>query len=145
MRGVQPPLAASIFAVAILVCGCSEDPLGRHAVSGTVNLDGAPLKEGNINFQPTDGQPTSGGAPITGGKFSVPRAQGLVNGKYLISINAPVPGTGGQPAADAMPGDPPAPPNELIPANWNVASDHYIEVKKEGPFAFEFDITSKKK
>ena len=138
-------LAISIFAAIAMSGGCGDDSLGRRAVSGTVRFDGAPLKAGNISFQPTEGQPTYGGATITDGKFSVPRDQGLVDGKYQVSINSPVPGTGGGPAPDAMPGDPPALSRELIPPNWNVASNHYIEVKKEGPFTFDFDVVETKK
>jgi hypothetical protein len=141
----QALLVVLILPAMTIAGGCSEDPNGRHAVSGTVKFDGAPLKEGNISFQPTEGQPTYGGATITDGKYSVPQEQGLVNGKYQVSINSPVPGTGGKPAPDAMPGDPPALSSELIPPNWNVASDHFIEIKKEGPFTFDFDIVGKKK
>jgi hypothetical protein len=138
-------LAFPLLAVVLMVAGCSENSLGRHAVSGTVQFDGAPLKAGNISFQPTEGQPTYGGASITDGKFSVPRDQGLVGGKYQVSINSPVPGTGGKPAPDAMPGDPPGLASELIPPNWNVASEQFIEIKKEGPFTFDFDVVGKKK
>jgi hypothetical protein len=133
------------MAAIALAGGCSEDALGRHAVSGAVQFDGAPLPAGNISFQPTEGQPTYGGATITAGKYTVPREQGLVTGKYQVSINSPVPGTGGKPAPDAMPGDPPALSTELIPPNWNVASEQYIEIKKEGPFTFDFDIKGKRK
>jgi hypothetical protein len=145
MLKLRAVLAISIFAAVAMAGGCGNDPLGRRAVSGTVRFDGAPLKAGNISFQPTEGQPTYGGATITDGKFSVPRDQGLVDGKYQVSINSPVPGTGGSPAPDAMPGDPPALSKELIPPNWNVASDHYVEIKKEGPFTFDFDVVGKKK
>ena len=132
MLKLRAVLAISIFAAVAMAGGCGNDPLGRRAVSGTVRFDGAPLKAGNISFQPTEGQPTYGGATIT-------------DGKYQVSINSPVPGTGGSPAPDAMPGDPPALSRELIPPNWNVASDHYIEIKKEGPFTFDFDVVGKKK
>jgi len=145
MSTIRVLLAAAILALLVIASGCGDDPIGRRAVSGTVKFDGAPLQAGNISFQPTEGQPTYGGATITAGKFSMPRDQGLVNGKYQVSINSPVPGTGGKPAPDAMPGDPPALSSELIPPNWNVASDHFIEIKKEGPFTFDFDIVGKKK
>jgi hypothetical protein len=145
MFKLRAVLAISIFAAIAMAGGCGDDSLGRRAVSGTVRFDGAPLKAGNISFQPTEGQPTYGGATITDGMFSVPRNQGLVDGKYQVSINSPVPGTGGGPAPDALPGDPPALSRELIPPNWNVASDHYIEIKKEGPFTFDFDVVGKKK
>ena len=129
-----------------LLAGCGGDPLGKHAISGSVKVDSAPLAKGNISFQPTDGQPTSSGAVVSDGKFSVPRASGLAVGKYRVVVNAPVPAVGGKVAtADAMPGDPPPPPLERIPPEWNVASQHVIEVKKEGPFVFPFEISTKSK
>lgn len=136
-------LTQTLAVLAALVAGCSHDPLGRHAISGTVNVDGVPLTRGNISFQPTEGQPTAGGAVVTGGRFAVPRDGGLVIGKYRVSINAPVPGTGGKVDENSLPGDPPAPPKELIPAEWNSASTQFIELKKQGPFAFPFEITTK--
>ena len=142
---VGPRAAFRLACLLVALVGCSNDPLGRHAVSGTVNVDGAPLGSGNISFQPTEGQPTMGGARINDGKYSVPRDGGLVPGKYRVSINAPVPGTGGGIAEGAMPGDPPAPPKEMIPADWNTASEHYMEVKKQGPFVFPFEVSTKAK
>ena len=70
---------------------------------------------------------------------------GLVAGKYRVAINAPLPGTGGKPDENAMPGDPPAPPKEMLPPEWNRDSTQTIEVKKEGPFVFDFDVPTKKK
>jgi hypothetical protein len=123
--------------------GCSRDPLGRHAISGSVTLDGAPLEKGNISFQPTDQQPTASGAVVERGKFSIPRAKGLAAGKYRVVVNASAVAVGGKvPTADAMPGDPPPPPLERIPPSWNVASRQTIEVKREGPFEFPFDIST---
>src|SRR5262245_9090044 len=123
----------ALLALFLVLTGCSNDPLGRHAVSGAVKVDGAPLAKGNIAFQPMDGQPTQGGAAVTDCKYSVPRDGGLVAGKYRVAINAPIPGTGGKPDENAMPGDPPAPPKELLPPEWNRESTKTIEVKKEGP------------
>jgi len=139
-------LAFLSFAALWLLCGCSRDPLGRHAISGSVKVDGGPLDKGNISFQPTEEQPTSSGAVVTGGKFSIPRESGLVVGKYRVVVNAAVPGTAGKAIpADAQPGDPPPPAKELIPPEWNVSSQHMIEVKKEGPFVFPFEIATKGK
>jgi hypothetical protein len=134
----------ALMALVVFSGGCSNDPLGRQAVSGAVKIDGAPLPRGNIGFQPMDGQPTSGGAAVSDGKYSVPRDGGLVAGKYRVVINAPVPGSGGKVDETTLPGDPPAPPKELIPPDWNVNSQQTIEVKKEGPFVFDFDVTTKK-
>src|SRR5262245_19098910 len=111
-------MARQRFAIACLglfslmpIAGCGGDALARHAISGTVNVDGAPLETGNISFQPTEKQPTSSGAFIAGGKFSVPRDGGLTNGTYRVVVNAPMPAIGGTvPTADALPGEPPPPP-----------------------------------
>jgi hypothetical protein len=134
----------TLFVTGFMSCG-SGDPLGRHAISGTVNVDGAPVKDGNISFQPVAGAATSSGAPIADGKFDIERAKGLPPGKYRVSINAPKPNTGGKVDPNAMPGDPVAPPEELIPPEWNMKSQETIEVKPEGPFEFKFDISTKKK
>jgi hypothetical protein len=137
-------IAPLCLAVLWLLSGCSRDPLGRYAISGSVQLDGAPLPKGNISFQPTQAQPTASGAVVMQGKFSIPREAGLVAGQYRVVVNAPVPAVNGKVAtAEALPGDPPPPPLELIPSEWNVASKHTIEVNREGPFVFPFEIATK--
>jgi hypothetical protein len=136
---------ASAFWALTFVIGCSGDPLGKHAISGSIKVDGVPLESGDVAFQPMDGQATSSGAVVKAGRYTLPRDSGLVVGKYRVAVHAGVPGTGGQPAADALPGDIPPPPKELIPKEWNVASEHSVEVKKGGPFVFDFDIATKGK
>jgi hypothetical protein len=130
---------------ALCASGCNNDPRGRQAISGTVNVDGKPLEKGNISFQPTEGQATSGGAMVAGGKFNIPKDSGLVPGKYRVSINAPVPGTGGKADENSLPGDPPAPPKELLPKDWNSDSKQFIEIKSSGPFTFPFEVATKAK
>lgn len=132
-----------VVAAAAALSACSGDPLGRHAISGTVKVDGSLLERGDISFQPVEGQATSGGSEVNAGQFSVPRATGLVAGKYRVEIHAPVPGTGGKPDESALPGDPPAPPKELIPPDWNSASKQTIDVRKQGPFEFNFEVSTK--
>jgi len=139
------PIALVSLSIAAFAGGCDDDSLGRHGISGSVKVDGAPLTSGSISFQPVEGQPTSGGAAISAGKYAVAKGGGLVVGKYRVSINAPVPGTGGQVAEGALPGDAHPPPKEQIPPEWNVASNHFIEVKRQGPFVFEFEIPTKAK
>jgi len=137
-----------VGAIALFLClvgGCGGDARGRHAISGTVKIDGKPLDTGNISFQPIDGQNTAGGGTISDGRYHVPREGGLVPGKYAVIINSPVPGTGGGADENSLPGDPPAPPKEMIPAEWNSESEHTIEVKSEGPFDFDFDVSPKSK
>jgi hypothetical protein len=139
--------AATITALAAYIgflAGCGGDPLGRQPVSGSVNVDGAPLQKGNISFQPVDkGLP--GGGKISGGKYSIARKDGVPAGKYRVTINAPVPGTGSEPPPGSMPGEALPPPQELIPPDWNTNSEQFVEVKDKTPNEFNFDIKAKKK
>ncbi len=128
------------------VLGCGGDSLGRHAISGAVTVDGAPLQRGNVGFQPVEKtSTTSGGAVVTDGKYSIPRDKGLPTGKYQVRINAAAPGTGSAAAGSAPPGAPEAPPQELIPPDWNEKSEHTIEVTDKGPNTFNFEVQTKKK
>lgn len=137
------PIATLAAGLLIVLGGCGSDPLGRHAVSGSVTLDGAPVDNGNISFQPIEGGTTSAGGPVTAGKYSISAEGGLAVGKYRVSINAPKPGTGGQPVEGAMPGDELPLAEELIPPEWNLNSQQTIEVKSGGPYEFNFDIKTK--
>jgi len=134
--------AMIIVAAAALAAGCSNDPLGRHAISGTVNVDGAPLQSGYISSHPTEGHATSGGAVGSAGKYAVPREGGLVAGKYRVAIHAPAPGTGRLGPATGPPGEAVPAPSELLPPEWNTASIHYIEIKPQGPFFFPFEVST---
>jgi hypothetical protein len=144
MRSCPAVVAIATVLTVSLIGGCGGDPLGRHGISGTVTLDGAPLAKGNLSLQPAEQQPTSSGAVILEGKYSIPREQGLVAGKYRVSINAASRG-GAELSETAPPGEPPPPPKELIPPDWNTASEQFIEVKKEGPFVFDFEVATKGK
>jgi hypothetical protein len=120
--------------------GCGPDYGDRQEVSGTISLKGVPLKQGVIEFLPigSDGA-TKGGAVIADGKYQIPRASGLVPGKYRVLISAP----------DAMSpinsDQPPGPSGnyvakDLLPPEYNTKSKQEIEVKKPGPNVFDFPI-----
>jgi hypothetical protein len=123
-------------------CGGAGDELPREAVSGAVKFNGGPLKAGMIQFQPADQSATTAGAAgITEGSYSIAKAEGLVPGKYLVSITS-------TPAAPAtppviMPGDPVAPPKEPIPAKYNAKTNLTAEVTKGGPNNFDYALESK--
>jgi hypothetical protein len=140
-------LLARIWFLFVAVClwiGCSGGSAGRYAITGTVTLDGSPLAKGNIGFSPLENGRTSSGAIITDGKFSIPADKGLPVGKYRVDVHAAAPGAP-PPDPNALPGSGPPPPKELIPPEWNENSKETIEVKKEGPFNFAFDIATKGK
>src|SRR5215510_1692462 len=61
--------------------GCGPawvDNLPRHAVSGKVTMDGAPLSKATIMFSPATEGPTPALVPIDGGSYSIPKDRGLV-------------------------------------------------------------------
>jgi hypothetical protein len=135
----------SLLVPLALLAGCSSGS-GLYGISGTVDVDGAPLEKGSISFQPMEQQGTSTGSPVIGGKYQVPRDTGLAPGKYRVVINAAVPGSAGKVLpADAQPGDPPPPPLERIPKEWNTESKHTIEIKPSGPFVVPFEVSTKGK
>jgi hypothetical protein len=135
----------ALFSFSLIICyGCGGDPLGRHAVSGSIKVDGTPLADGLIRFEPVEGATTAGGAVVKNGSYSLDQDKGLPSGKYRVVVTAPVPGTGGVAPDNEMPGDAIAPPKEMIPPDWNIKSSHTIEVKDGGPFTFDFDIATKK-
>jgi hypothetical protein len=130
----------------VLVAGCGGgDSLPREAVSGTVKFDGAPLKSGMIQFQPTSaGETQAGVAPIIDGRYTVDRSNGLVPGRYQVIVT----GILAPPEApkNEMPGDtrpPKAPAKEVIPEKYNARSELAAQVTKEGPNTFDFDLKAK--
>jgi len=124
--------------------GCGGgDSLPREAVSGSVSVEGKPLAAGLITFLPDSPDvPTQGGAAIIDGKYEIPKAQGLVPGKYKIVISAP---EDEEPAVDPNlpPGFPPPPRKEVIPSQYNAKSLLTAEVTAGRQNVFEYNLTSK--
>src|SRR5262245_61774871 len=112
MRSFGIAIVTVCIAALATTAGCGGDSLGRQSIAGSVNVNGAPLEKGTVNFQPVD-KGIPGAGKVSGGKFSIARKDGLPVGKYRVGINAPVPGTGSEAPAGAMPGEPLPPPQEL--------------------------------
>lgn len=70
-----------------LVClaGCGGKGVKTGTVHGTVTLDGQPLAEGTISFNPLDGNTPTAGGKITGGSYSV----AVPRGQQMVLISAP--------------------------------------------------------
>ena len=128
-------VAASVFPWG---CGGPTDELPRQAVSGKVTFKGEPLKSGMIAFQPAEGAATAGGAAITDGTYAISKAEGLVPGKYQVSITAAGPTPELPPGT--MPGDAPPAPKEPIPKRYNSKTELSKEVTKDGPNTFDFEL-----
>lgn len=85
--GILLGFGALLGCCAILGCGVG-DGAQRAAVHGTVTLDGQPIENGAVQFEPTQG--TTGpvaGATIENGHYSVPQASGPVLGANLVKIS----------------------------------------------------------
>ncbi len=136
--------AAAVLLSALALGGCSADSgdaLPRVAVSGTVTLDGTPLPEGTIQFDPakeTPGPPVSG--EISGGKFSIGKPSGPVADQYEIRISsiAPVKFKEGE-----QPGPVPRPRPETVPEKYNTKTTLSKGVTADGPNQFDFALVTK--
>jgi hypothetical protein len=127
----------------VLAClsGC-HDASRRYGVSGTVILKGEPLNQGVVTLVPvTPDSPTQGSAVIAAGKFSISSEQGLLPGRYRVSISSP---DGKTPDAD--PNAAPGPSGNFtskdrIPPEFNLRSTLEVEVKPDTKAnSFEFKI-----
>jgi len=76
-----------LLAGALMTSGCS-DRAQMPLVSGSVTLDGAPIAEGKIRFEPTDGRGPTAEAMIVDGKYEVR----IPLGKEKVLIEAYKPG-----------------------------------------------------
>jgi hypothetical protein len=118
--------------------GCVAEN-SRQPVSGVVTFQGKPLDNGTITFLSTGSNagPVCG-APVVGGRFTVPAEQGLAPGTYKVTISAPEPGgtlTPEQKAAGAS-----ANAKESLPAKYNDASELTATVDAGKPSVLKFEL-----
>jgi hypothetical protein len=130
-----------VLTTAAILAGCSDPYAGRMEVTGKVTLVGEPLPDGIIRFEPVEKSVgTPSGSMIENGGYKVPRKQGLKPGKYIVSISS---GDGKTPvnAEDMAPG-PSANITSVdrVPEDWNIRSNHEVEVKSSPPNNFDFNI-----
>jgi hypothetical protein len=132
----------AIVCVLLLACGAcnSSSSLERAAVKGTVLLDGQPLQEGRILFEPTAGNtgPSAGGS-ILNGAYEISADKGVVLGKNLVRINATKPS--GKKVPSAIPDQMIDETIEAIPEQFNAKSTLERDVQP-GPNQFNFELTS---
>lgn len=124
--------------------GCGKNPLGRQQVGGSVTLDGKPVAQGSIGFEPQQPGGVGSGAMIRDGAYAIAESKGLPPGKYRVRISAA--DLGGEQQAGALsapPGSaPPRARKNLIPPKYNSQSELTVEVV-DGNNRFDFDLTSK--
>ena len=133
--------------LSLISSGCgSKSGASTLPVSGTVKLDGVPLDQGVIQFEPQPpGTTVNAATPIKDGKYQFAAgAGGLLPGTYRVSISSvpPASATASDPIK-AMEQASQAPPPDRIPKEFNVESKLQAEVKSASPNNFDFDIASK--
>ena len=142
--GARSWLVYAAILPCLFLAGCGPSGPERAEVTGSVKLDGQQVAEGAINFFPTEG--TTGpeaGAPITDGKYSIPRSQGPVVGKHRIVLTKF--GDTGK-----MMQDPTRPPGTMMKERGNVmppevsSNSTLVREVKSGTNRLDFDIPSKK-
>lgn len=122
----------------IAAAGCGGD--GRHALEGTVTLDGQPLAEGQIAFVPQSGTggPTAGGK-IRQGRFSIAAKEGVLAGSFRVEITASRK-TGKQATTET--GEKFDQVEQYLPARYNRQSELTAEVPDGGAKQLEFALQS---
>ncbi|MBN2291813.1 MAG: hypothetical protein JXM70_05275 [Pirellulales bacterium] len=134
-----------LLVIVVMLTGCGRNPLGRLAISGKVTLNGQPLEQGNIAFEPTNRQNgVASGTNIAAGSYSIPTEKGLPPGKYIVKIYSAIrPKTGSKNDEPGGTGNL-GPAIQLIPPEYNSRSEHTVEVTSEGPNEFTFDVVNPK-
>jgi hypothetical protein len=130
-----------IILLSVFSIGCNKNPQGRIEISGTVTLDGVPIKDGSIGFEPTGSQTlkVKSGAHIADGKYKMPVASSLVPGEYSVRISA------SQETGKIIetPMGPIAEMVDIVPSEFGSESTQMITVTEKGKQIFDFDMKSK--
>jgi hypothetical protein len=131
-----------IFVSTLIITGCSKTDLkGRKPVSGTVTLNGTPLADGQINFEPIGTQKlkTRSGGSIKNGYYSLRGEFGLVPGEYgvVLSSMEEVPGSR---VEGADPISTKTEYRDIIPPKFGSASEQKITVTETGKQVFDFKM-----
>lgn len=146
-----------LLGVALVLSGCGHKAK-VVSVSGIVTLDGMPLANADVQFQPmaTEGNSNPGygshGKTDDQGRFSLTissqesQAPGAVAGMHKVSISS---GNNDKVAYDPRIGSPDGatpknkPPVEKVPNNYNSQSTLTFEVPLEGTDKANFDLKSR--
>jgi hypothetical protein len=125
-----------LLACVTVGCGSGSDGPPTYSVTGTVTVDGQPLKTGDIRFDPEVAGMAPDAAVITDGKFSLRAKTGKK--RVVITATRDVPG---QTKKGAMGEDIPV-TEDFIPARYNTSTE-LIETVTTGTNSFKFDLVTK--
>lgn len=122
--------------LAVLAAGCGKGGPRLATVTGTVSLDGKPLANAKVEFQPLEGGSPSYGTTDSNGHyrlmFSADRPGAMI-GKHVVRITTF--------RQESKSGEPPVTFPELVPPRYNVNSELTCEVKP-GHNTFDFSLHS---
>lgn len=138
MAPVRRPSQLALAVAAVLV-GCGDAGPKRYGVTGTVTYKGKPIENGLISFVPAGSEASAGGAPITDGRYEIPKAVGLPAGEYRVIISVP---TGGPAPKEVAPGVGAGEreTREALPARYNSQTELRRAVKAGERNVFNFDL-----
>src|SRR6478609_6418436 len=121
-----------VLVASLAGCGGPAHPdVGR--VSGVVTLDGQPLSNATVMFQPTNGR-ASVATTDSAGKYSLTYLDGVpgaILGSHKVIIRTEIPGEDGQPPIA----------KEKLPKKYHEQTELTAEVKR-GSNTFDFPLTS---
>ena len=130
-------LATSVLFLAVSLLGCGgESGPTTYPVSGTVTLDGEPIKGGRIALWDAEGKVATAAGTVTNGEYSLQSQPG----KKLVKITArrEVPGK----FDTSNPGEKHPVIEQYIPSQYNEKTTLTEEVTPEGENQFNFELTN---
>ena len=128
-----------LAALGLALAGCNDNPLGRLAVSGKINFDGAPLDKGTIDFRPAKGaRGVASGASVIDGRYQIEAKRGLPPGTYEVRIFSSREDTSPLPEGVAPGGQRPG--IERLPPKVNVETELEVTVTAGAVNEFNFDV-----
>ena len=135
-------LLISGFCLIITTTGCDSAPkIDRGAIKGEVLLDGEPISQGRIVFEPAGGNKgPSAGSSITNGKFEISEEKGAVLGKNVVRINATK--SSGKKVKSSMSDEMIDELVEAVPEKYNKNTTLEKEISS-GENEFKFELTTK--
>ena len=130
-------LCLGVTLLMTLGCGGATDQPDLGDVSGTVTLDGKPLPDATITFQPADGRP-SFGKTDSSGKYTLQytvNASGAKIGKHSVIITTAYSIEGDDGESKEIP--------EKLPAKYSTSETELTADVKAGPNTFDYNLSSK--
>lgn len=124
--------AACFVLVVLCFAGCGKSGPELVPVTGRITLDGKPLENADVSFQPDNSKPPSAGRTDANGHYELAYKRGVMGGlvgSNTVRITI---------SSDVVPNPP------TIPLRYNSESELKKEVKP-GPNEFNFDLTTNEK